>query len=246
MICKEETTQKNGVLLVLAALTLAFFSGCGDEYTTVYAINGFAGVRLLHLSPDAPAVDFYAETTTKLVMDEAFKEGSPYVAIEPGTYSFSVVPAGTDPNPGILLIDSARLSTGSSSTVVALNELNAIEGLLLADNNGSPAKGAIRVRAVHAAPGVGQVDIWDVTDPGNPAALYTDVDFKDVGNYALLPAGNYILGFDIDDDGVPDLSFETGVLPEGSIINLFAVNDGAEVFLIAQFQDGTVVQIDPQ
>jgi len=31
----------------------------------------------------------------------------------------------------------------------------------------------------------------------------------------------------------------------GSILNVFAVNDGADVFLIAQFQNGTTVQIDP-
>jgi hypothetical protein len=75
--------------------------------------------------------------------------------------------------------------------------------------------------------------------------LYEDVDFGIAGAYAVLTAGDYTLGFDVDNDAAPDLTFTTGAIPAGSIINIFAVSDGAVVFLIAQFQDGTIVQIDP-
>jgi hypothetical protein len=37
----------------------------------------------------------------------------------------------------------------------------------------------------------------------------------------------------------------TPALAEGSILNVFAVNDGADVFLIAQFQNGLTARIDP-
>ena len=113
------------------------------------------------------------------------------------------------------------------------------------DNNSDPGAGNIRLRAIHAAPGVGEVDIWEVSDLQNPVLLYEDVNFRDVGDYLLLPAGAYMIGFDVDDDAVPDLTFETPALPEGIILNLFAVNQVNDVFLLAQFQNGTVAQIDP-
>ena len=43
----------------------------------------------------------------------------------------------------------------------------------------------------------------------------------------------------------PDLTFSTGAIPAGSILNVFAVNDGMDVFLIVQFQNGNTAQIDP-
>jgi hypothetical protein len=49
----------------------------------------------------------------------------------------------------------------------------------------------------------------------------------------------------VDDDATPDLTFSTEAIPAGSILNVFAVNDGGDVFLIAQFQDGSTAQIDP-
>jgi hypothetical protein len=71
------------------------------------------------------------------------------------------------------------------------------------------------------------------------------VNFRDIGEYLILPAVAYTLGFDVDNDAVPDLTFSTPAIPAGSIVNIFAVNQVADVFLLAQFQDGTVAQIDP-
>ena len=75
--------------------------------------------------------------------------------------------------------------------------------------------------------------------------LYENVNFRDIGEYLLLSAGAYTIGFDVDDDAIPDLTFETGPIPEGSILNIFAVNQLTNVFLIVQFQDGSVAQLDP-
>ena len=101
------------------------------------------------------------------------------------------------------------------------------------------------MRAIHAAPDVGEVDIWNVTDMANPSPLYVDFPFRAIGDYLEIPAGSYVLGFDVDNDAVPDLNFNTGTLPEGSIINIFAINKGAVVFLIAQLQDGSTLRINP-
>lgn len=60
------------------------------------------------------------------------------------------------------------------------------------------------VRASHFANGVGQVDIWDVT---NSAALFADLDFGTSSDYvdlALVDATAQTLGLDADDDGTSD------------------------------------------
>jgi hypothetical protein len=217
--------------------------------TTVRIDPAPTRVRVIHLSPTAPPVDVYVDSTPPpVVTDLAFTEGTDYLALDAGTYTFNVTAAGAGaPPPSVLDIGPADLMGGAYYTAAAINLLlGPIEGLTMEDNNSDTGEGNIRVRAIHTAPGVGEVDIWEVSDPGNPTLLYEDVNFRDIGDYLVLPAGTYTLGFDVDNDQTPDLTFSTGPIPAGSIVNIFAVNQVLDVFLIAQFQDGSVAQIDPE
>ena len=216
--------------------------------TTVRINPAPTRVRVIHLSPTAPPVDVYVDgNPPAAVTDLAFKEGTGYLDLDANTYTFNVTATGAPPPPpSVLDIGPLDLLGGAFYTAAAINLLAApIEGLAMEDNNSDPGPGNIRLRAIHAAPGVGEVDIWEVSDLQNPILLYENVNFRDVGDYLLLPAGAYMIGFDVDDDGVPDLTFATPALPEGSIVNLFAVNQINDVFLLAQFQVGPVAQIDP-
>ncbi len=240
-------TQDSAILLLMAALVMIFGYACGDDDDEIQSAQGNTRVRAIHLSPDAPDVDIYvAEEPPAAVTDLAFGESTPYVDLDAGTYTFNLTVAGEPPPPpSVLDIGPVALSKNKAYTAVAFNEVASIEALALEDDLSSTGTGNIRLRAIHVAPDVGEVDIWNVTDPENPAALYTDVNFGDVGGYYVVPAGPYTLGFDLDNDEIPELSFETGDLPAGSILNVFAVNQGSDVFLIAQFLDGTTVRIDP-
>jgi hypothetical protein len=57
---------------------------------------GFAHVRFVHASPDAPAVDITLTDGTVLFGDYEFKEASPYLPVNSGTYDLEVRLAGTD------------------------------------------------------------------------------------------------------------------------------------------------------
>lgn len=240
-------TETSVIMLLMAALVMTFGYACGDDDEEVQPAPGNTRVRAIHLSGDAPNVDIYAdEEPPAAVTDLAFGESTPYVDLDAGTYTFNLTVAGAPPPPpSVLDIGPVALNKNRAYTAVAFNDVASIEALALEDDLSSTGTGNIRLRAIHVAPDVGEVDIWEVSDLQNPILLYENVNFRDVGDYLLLPAGAYMIGFDVDDDGVPDLTFATPALPEGSIVNLFAVNQINDVFLLAQFQVGPVAQIDP-
>ncbi|MBW2527645.1 MAG: DUF4397 domain-containing protein [Deltaproteobacteria bacterium] len=237
-------------LLATIGLTLAFASGCSsDDDSTLYGpSSGPTGsssseIRVLHLSADAPAVDIYVNGADKAVSDLVFAQGTDFLEVPSGTYDFNVAPAGSSASSSVLDIEGLTLEPGMSYTAVAFNEVSSLEALAIEEDLSPTPEGTIRVRAIHAAAGVGEVDIWNVPEGGSPSPLYTDVPFGAVGEYLELPADGYSLGFDVDNDAMPDVMFDLPSLPAGTIANVFAVNDGA-VHLLAQFADGTTARID--
>ncbi|MBU1240604.1 DUF4397 domain-containing protein, partial [Myxococcota bacterium] len=193
-----------------------------------------ASIRVLHLSPDAPGVDIYVNGETSVVTNLMFPEGTEFLEVDAGTYTFNVTATNTPVDQSVLDIENAMLMGGSAYTAVAYDNLGDIKALLLEEDWSGLEAGDIRVRAIHTAASVGEVDIWEISDPENPTALFTNVGFGDVGAYMDLPAGAYILGIDVDDDMVPDLRYDLPALPEGTIANIFAVAEMQEVYLIVQ------------
>ena len=230
------------VPLVLMALAV----GCSDDddENPMAPDPGESFVRALHLSPDSPAVDVFLGSGPPAVEDLMFPSGTGYLTVEAGTYDLAVSAAGMGAGSAVLTVPGLRLDEGVRYTAVAFDNLLSIQALALVDDLSSPGAGNIRVRAIHTAVGVGEVDIWNVPASGDPAPLYTDVDFGDAGDFLTIPAGAYRLGIDIDDDMVPDLLYSLPSLPAGTVANVFAVNDGVDVFLLAQLGDGSTVRVN--
>lgn len=203
-------------------------------------------VRVLHLSPDAGVVDVWAGMEAVAVDDLDFQQGTGYLELEEGSYSFYVTADGGMPADAALAIEDLPLAGDAYYTAVAYGPAASIGALALQDAYGMLQPGDIRVRAIHTASMVGQVDIWEISDPMNPLPLYVDFDYGQVGGYLDLPAGAYNLGFDVNDDAVPDVTFAIPSLPAGTVANVFAVTGTmGDVFLLAQLEDGATVRIDP-
>jgi len=202
-----------------------------------------ADLRVIHLSPDAPAVDILANGPNAIFEDLTFGNGSAYLSVDPGTYDVLVVPADGAPADQVLSITGLTLGVDKSYTVAALGMLNNLSSVVLEDDYADLDAANIRVRAIHAADGVGEVDIWNIPDTGDPALLYENVGYGTVGDYMDLPAGAYTLGFDVDNDATPDLIFKTPDLAAGTVANIFAVKDGDDVYLLVQLKDGSVAKI---
>ncbi|MEM9460983.1 MAG: DUF4397 domain-containing protein [Myxococcota bacterium] len=210
-----------------------------------------AQVRVLHLGVRAPGVDLFANGMGPIIQDLQFREGTPYTPVPEGTYTFDISVTGTPVEDAVLSAD-LTLDANTSYTAVAIGDLEMTDGapgldvIALVDDAADIDAANIRVTAIHAAPAVGQVDIWEVT--AEPLPLFENVDY---GTFATLgmdvPAGPLMIGIDVDDDATPDLTFDvdaTGL--GGSQVNVFANNDeNGDVALIIQLPTGDLLQVDP-
>jgi hypothetical protein len=204
-----------------------------------------ANVRVIHLSPEAPPVDvFLNQATMPAVTNLAFQSGTGYLSVAAADYRIDVSANGSAANQSVLSVPNLTLEGNRSYTAVAYGTLASLRALALVDDASGLGAGNIRVRAIHTATAVGQVDIWNIPAAGTPSLLYTDVDYGVAGGAMDLPAGAYSVGFDVDNDATPDVAFDLPALPAGTVANVFAVSEGSTVFLIAQLQDGTVARID--
>ena len=261
-------------LLALAALPLTTMLACGDKESdtseettettedTDEETEDTAGeetdtpeeeayVRVVHLSPDAPAVDVYANGGA-VVENVAFPAGSGYLTVPTGEYTFEVAPAGTSADDVLPVNLSAPLEADTYYTAIAHGYLDSSNG-----NNGfaiSPfvqdmseiTEGNFRVQVVHAAAGIGQVDIWNITDADNPTPLIENFDYGADATTELPTGIAFVLGVDVDDDASPDVVFD---IPDSltGFVGVYAANDVAGApFLFAHLEDGTTVRLDPR
>ena len=61
---------------------------------------------------------------------------------------------------------------------------------MVVDDRSDVDAGMIRVNAIHTAAGVGTVDIWDVTDPANPAPVYPGLEYGADGGHVMIAGGH--------------------------------------------------------
>ena len=230
---------------------LAALAGCASEMTaddrTLAAGN--AGLRVLHLSPDAPAVDVYLDDDTlPAIANLAFTEGSDYAEIAAGPHSVAVTAAGAGPSSPVLEVERADLREGRYYTAIAFDELAApIGAIFVADALDTIPSGRVRLRAIHAAVGIGQVDVWALPEAGDPELLFENLDFGAAADELDVPPGAHRLGIDVNDDGTPDLRFDMPDLSAGTHVNLFAATDAEGApFLLAQLSGGVTARIDPR
>lgn len=210
-----------------------------QEGTTATVDPSDANLRVVHGAPGVGTVDVWANAGVQLIPNFAYLAGTPATMVAAGTYDIQLTAPGGDP------MNPAAEFTGVTLPPADLTAVAYIDGgaqlLGLADDMSAPAAGKFRVRAVHIADGIGQVDIWERT---GPAPLWVDLDRGAAGDYLELDAGAYQIGFDINNDQMTDVDFDLPAIAAGEILNVFAINDGGTVFLLAQFMDGTTARID--
>ncbi len=205
-----------------------------------------AQIRFIHLSPDAPTVDVFAGVVALDGADDlSFGNSTSFLEVPAGSYDIALVPAGGTVDDAILTAPGLTLEANKVYTGVAYDRLANLSTMAFEDDLSMTAAGKFRVRVIHTAPDFGAVDIWNIPGEGDPAKIFDNVDFGDASNYLELPAGAYKLGLDVDEDMTPDVVFQTPVMSDGGILNLFAVQDGEDsLFLNVQFLDGITVRLD--
>jgi hypothetical protein len=201
-----------------------------------------AAIRLVHLSPDAPPVDVYLDRQpTPAFEDIAFTEGTAFIQLWAGSYDVAITPAGADPSRSVLQIDGLMLDAEEATTAVAIDYVEQLDAMTLRQGASMIPLPYTMIRFAHAAPDLPEVDIWDSS---TGSLLFEDVDFGS-SETVVLVSDTYELGVDANDDGEPDLFF---TVPDQQTrqLNLFAANDGEEVFLLTQSEDGRMTRVNPR
>jgi hypothetical protein len=191
-----------------------------------------AQIRIVHASPDAPAVDIWEMGADKpLVTGLTYGDTSAYLPLASGSSWIQIRPSpSTASTPAVYTSGLIPVASGSKITAIASGLLSApdpseaLRVLPLVEGFDAPASGSAIVRIVHAgvdAPTVG-IDVGN-DNPASPevAALgrYSDTGAQGVS----LPSGKS-LQIGIDAAGAVVTAFTTPDLPDGA--DLFVIATG--------------------
>ena len=149
-----------------------------------------AMVRVLHASPDAPAVDVYVDGNKVGAPLEGLEFGdlSTYVSLPAGTYDLKVC-ATADETVCPIVADDVALTAGSRYTIAATNVLASIEAQIITDEP-APVAGKAKVRVVHFSADTPAVDV--LTQDG-AATVVENLAYPDATGYLALDPGSYDL-----------------------------------------------------
>ena len=231
----------NTKMLTVAVLGLVACDGATDSWDVENDRSAERGdrafVQVVHLSPDAPAVDIVVNESRRVLRDVEYLGASPAARVAPDEVQIDIPAAGGFDPVATAVID---LEAGLGHTVIAFDSLAEIKPGLIVSDPSTVAPGTIRLQVVHTAVGVGAVDLWDL-DTG--VKILDDFNF---GFYSTLdlPPGALNLGLDLDEDAVPDVSFAVPELGVDTIVNVFAIADDDGVALYAVYLDGVTARVD--
>jgi hypothetical protein len=208
-----------------------------------------AFVRVMHLGVRAPGVDVFANGEGPVFEALEFRNSTEYAEVPVGDYTFEVSVTGT-PASEAVLAPELTLDAGTFYTAVAIGDLEMTDGapglsaIALVDDPEGIDAANVRVTVVHAAPAVGQVDVWEISN--KPVPLLENVDYGTFASLPDIPAGPLEIGVDVDDDAMPDVTFSVDTTAvAGSQLNVYANNDAdGNVALVAQLPDGTVLPFE--
>jgi hypothetical protein len=196
-----------------------------------------AKVRVGHFSPDAPAVDVYANGGA-ILTDVPFGVLSEYLEVPGGTYTIEVVAAGADPADGAVIgpVD-LDFAAGTMTTVAATNVLESIEAQVLTDAP-VPQDGIAQVRVIHYSADAPGVDI--ALDGGD--VVVENLEYPNAAGYLDLPEGEYDL--EIRPTGTTDVAFDIDplMLDGGNSFSVFAIGSLADgTFTVLPALDATLM-----
>lgn len=143
-------------------------------------------VRILHASPDSPAVDIYINDT--LISKElSYKDFTEYMPLISMDYNVKVFPAGKKDVP---LIDKKLfIPPNSIYTVAATGLLENIDLFPILDKKlDNKDENKTYVRFIHLSPNAPKIDFYM-----NNKELFNNISYKNITEYSPLDPKNYTI-----------------------------------------------------
>jgi uncharacterized protein DUF4397 len=156
----------------------------------VASASEHAMVRVLHASPDAPAVDVYLDDVkVGALTNVPFGTISAYLDVPAGDHNVKVYASGTTTGP---VIDAnVTVASGSRYTIAATNAVASIEVQVIEDEPAPDCEGT-QVRVIHFSADAPAVDVA-TTGAAAADALVKGLAYPNATGYLSLPAGSYDL-----------------------------------------------------
>ncbi|MET0589991.1 MAG: DUF4397 domain-containing protein [Naasia sp.] len=211
-------------LLAIGAGVLIAAAGVAVP-SAAHAAPGDTGwVRVAHLSPDTKAVDVELTAVSGgeslyQLSDIGYGVVSDYMSLPVGTYTVSMVGAGSPEGTAPAITATVDVAAGNASTLAAFGRNADLQTKVFSDDLTAPADGAARVRLVQASTTADEVDV--ATSTG--LAIASRAASGSATSYAQVPSGPW----DLDVTGTR--AAQTGMasidLPAGSVATLFVLDE---------------------
>lgn len=187
------------------------------------AQSGNAMVRVIHASPDAPAVDVFVDGQAALT-NVSFYTASEYLELPAGAHKLAVAPAGQGEGAAVITANPT-LEAGKAYTVAAVGLLANIQAQIYNDDLTAPASGKAHVRVIHASPDAPAVAVKVANGP----TLIDSLAFPNASQYLPVDAGTYDL--QVTPAGANDVVLDLAgtQLQAGTIYDVIAVGQLANI-----------------
>lgn len=226
------------LLSFVALLMLALVPHVRAESEIAVDPSTTARVRIIHASPDAPAVDVYVDGVKRLA-NVPFFTTSDYLTVPAGARSIQVTATGST-TPVITAL--ANFAANTAYTVAAVGEVaagspNPIGPVVIVDNLNRPNNGFGQIRAYHFAPGIPPVQIR----PQGGAALVSNLGFGAASSPLAVASGTYTLEVALASGGPTATALLTVpvTIESGKLYDFYAVGSGANVRIEARTTDAS-------
>ncbi len=186
-------------------------------------------IRLLHASPNAPAVDIYANGSP-LARNLNYRGFTEYLAVPSGTYNIVVFRAGQTTNP--VLSTNISIPDGSIFTVAAIGLLPNITLLPVEEPRMNIPAGKLMLRFVHLSPNAPNVDLE--MQPGGMA--FRNVAYQGITQYIPINPATYTFNLKVTGTDqrvlyVPNIRLEAGRFYTIYAIGIVAGNPPLQVVI---------------
>ncbi|MFO1540065.1 MAG: DUF4397 domain-containing protein [Chloroflexota bacterium] len=214
------TTRRSAILAAALSAALVATGAIGAAAHD----GGTAMIRVLHASPDAPAVDVWVDGEP-VYTNIPFGVATPYIGADAGAHQVQVVAAGADPADGAVIDATIELAADTMTTVAVTHNLEAIEAQVIADAP-APVADAVQVRIGHLSADTPPVDIA----PDGGDEIVQALAYPTVTDYLTIPEGQ--LDVELRPAGAADgwVALNPGgvLLANGHSYSIFAIGSHAE------------------